>query len=408
MLSIAGWGADGDTFTSKTEEGVEVTYIIISEQNRICAVGTTLGTGYANPAIDRSYSGHITIPNETNGYSVRAIGSCAFWNCLYLTAIDLPKTIVTIDNYAFSSCIKLQEVAIPEGVTSLGFQSFYDCESLVTLSLPSTLQSIGKSCFTCNGRYRLSAIYSYIERPFAIEDIFYLLTDSDAEDAEHRPYRSATLYVPKGSKPLYETTAEWKRFSTISEMEDVVVKDNVSLSEGICTFCSPFDLDFTEVDGLQAYIASGFSPSTSTLMLTRVYNVPGGEGVLLKGESGDYEIPFCKTDMVYSNLLRGVTAATTVSPTDGYYSNFLLANGMFHPLPEEEVLAANKAYLQVPSTVVTSIKAFTLAFDDDKETDIHTQRKSLLPIEYYNLQGHRALKPAKGIYISNGKKVCIE
>jgi hypothetical protein len=81
---------------------------------------------------------------------------------------------------------------------------------------------------------------------------------------------------------------------------------------------------------------------------------------------------------------------------------------MFYALSEEDVLAANKAYLQIPSTVVSNIKAFTLIFDDDMEANIHTQRVSSLPIKYYDLQGRRALKRAKGIYISNGKKVCIE
>lgn len=415
LYTVTGWCSNGDTFISLTIEGVEMTFVIISEDGKTCAVGRILGDGsYTTSSIDRLYSGKITIPETVNGYSVISIGTCAFMNCTNMTDVEIPSSVETIGSYAFSSCVSLKEVSIPEGVISLGFQAFYNCQKMKTLTLPSTLQSIGGSCFNWNETYSLTSIYSYIQRPFVVEDIFYLLTDSEAQDAEHRPYRNATLYVPKGSKKLYTSTAEWKRFTNIIEMEAVVVKDNVSLSQGICTFCSPFDLDFSGIDGLQAYIVSGFSPSTSSLILTKADHVPAGEGLILKGEVGDYEIPYGETDMVYSNLLKGVTTETEISPIENEYTNFILANGAhgvgFYTLSQSGSLSAGKAYLQLPtSSFDMSVKAFALIFEDGLSTHIYGLKDNIKgPVQYYDLQGRHVEKISKGIYIVNGRKVIIK
>ncbi len=91
---------------------------------------------------------------------------------------------------------------------------------------------------------------------------------------------------------------------------------------------SDIDLDFAEVDGLKAYIASGFNPTTGNLVLTRVTEVPAGEGLYITGDEGTYEIPYKDTNMFYSNLLKGTTNTLTISPTDGDKTNFILANGV--------------------------------------------------------------------------------
>ena len=66
----------------------------------------------------------------------------------------------------------------------------------------------------------------------------------------------------------------------VTLMENPIKVINMG-SNGICTFCCSYSLDFSNIAGLKAYIASGFSPTTGELLLTRVYNVPAGEGLLL-------------------------------------------------------------------------------------------------------------------------------
>ena len=196
-------------------------------------------------------------------------------------------------------------------------------------------------------------------------------------------------------------------------------------SNGVSTYCSSFAVDFASTPSIKAYIASGFSPSTGELVLTRVNNVPAGEGVLLKGEAGEYEIPYAETDMVYSNLLKGVTTATNISPINGDYTNFILANGThgigFYPLSQAGEIAAGKAYLQLPTSTVNSAgsRGIKLRFDGEENgvTDIHECEDAHAETEiYYDTQGRRITDRAlkKGLYIKrtagsngNGKKVLI-
>lgn len=116
--------------------------------------------------------------------------------------------------------------------------------------------------------------------------------------------------------------------------------------------------------------------------------------------------------MVYSNLLKGVTAATTIYPTDGDYTNFILANGShgigFYTLSEAGELAEGKAYLQLPTASVAGVKAFSFTFDDGEATGI-SDVKNVPSIEgIYNLQGQRISQPRKGLNIINGKTVVIK
>ena len=182
-------------------------------------------------------------------------------------------------------------------------------------------------------------------------------------------------------------------------------------STGYATFCSPFALDFSGITDIKAYIASGFNPSTGTLVLTRVTEVPAGEGLYIVGDEGSYNVPATTTDMVYSNLLKGVTTATTISPTDGDNTNFILANGShgigFYTLSAAGELAGGKAYLQLPTASVASVKAINVVFNDEetaiKDVEQHPNVQGI-----YNLQGQQVNAPRRGLYIINGKKVIIK
>ena len=115
--------------------------------------------------------------------------------------------------------------------------------------------------------------------------------------------------------------------------------------------------------------------------------------------------------MFYSNLLRGVTTATTIYPTDGSYTNFILANGSqrvaFYSLSEAGELAAGKAYLQLPTASVSEVKAISVIFDDDEDAIQSIEEESQTE-RIYNLQVQHVTAPKNGLYIVNGKKVFIK
>ena len=53
------------------------------------------------------------------------------------------------------------------------------------------------------------------------------------------------------------------------------------------------------MDGLKAYIASGFIQKSGTVILTHVTDVPAGTGLMVKGPQGTYEVPFAESTAYY-------------------------------------------------------------------------------------------------------------
>ena len=73
---------------------------------------------------------------------------------------------------------------------------------------------------------------------------------------------------------------------------------------GIATYCSKYNLDFTGVEGLKAYIDSGFYPETGTVLLTNVKEVPAGTSIMLMGSEGTHEVPYKQTTRAMALLAQ--------------------------------------------------------------------------------------------------------
>ena len=121
---------DGDTFTVKTKEGVDMTFKIISTEDKTCQVGNG-----QEASVNVSTPGQVTIPSEANGYEVIAIGDKGFYNCANLTHIWLHEGIKTIGELAFYGCTSLRVLDIPHSITTIADNAFNGCPN-VTISVP--------------------------------------------------------------------------------------------------------------------------------------------------------------------------------------------------------------------------------------------------------------------------------
>ena len=325
---------------------------------------------------------------------VKSIGSWALQWCNF-EYIDIPSSVTSIEADALSHCTNLISIDIPAKVTKIEGFTFYNCTSLTTVRIPSSVTSIGeRALYNCNN---LSNIYCLSDEvPQTHKDAFL---DTNIT--------KITLHVPYGSKIAYEAVSPWKEFGKILEIPITITVGET----GFATFCSPYALDFSEVEDIRAYIVSGFNQETGTLVLTRVTEVPAGEGLYIAGMPGNHEIPQTKTSMFYANLLKGVTEPTIISPTDGNYTNYILSNGSygvgFYTLSTTGTLDGGKAYLQLPTASVAGVKALKIEFDEnDDPTGIAiTSASATEENTIYNLAGQRVSQPQKGINIINGKKI---
>ena len=298
-----------------------------------------------------------------------------------------PKIAEMFDGNEFDSRSGCKNLYLPEGYTTITSVPLeYPAQSI---SIPSTVTSIAEGAFPNTPSY----VTVNIEVPIDISEKSF---PSDRTNA--------TLYVPYGSRDAYRNKDYWKDFCEIIEINTV----NVG-SSGFATYCSPNALDFSGITDVRAYVCSDYDSETNTLMMTRVTEVPAGEGLYIVGNEGSYEIPETTTDAVYSNLLIGVARATYIEPTEGSKTNLILADGIhgigFYTLSQYGWLAGGKAYLQLPTESVSGVKAINLVFDDDA-TGIASPKFSHEGKDViYNLAGQHVNKAQKGLYIIKGKEV---
>ena len=140
--------ADGDTFTAKSAEGVEMTFKVISETDKTCQ----LGANWECCLADNSVTGTLTIPANPNGYKLTTIGERAFYEANSLEKIVIPETVTEIDSYAFGYCSSLTTVNLTASLKKLGDFVFRECMALKEVSVPGSIETFGRVIFSeCEG-----------------------------------------------------------------------------------------------------------------------------------------------------------------------------------------------------------------------------------------------------------------
>ena len=371
----------------------------------------------------------IEIPN-----SVTSIGSSAFRDCSGLTSIVIPNSVTSIESSAFENCSGLTSIEIPNSVTSIGVGAFSSCSSLTSIEIPNSVTHVGQDAFDyCTalesviigsgvksgfflafyGCSKLTSITSLIPA----EDIFGITGDWGDSYWGLSDKERCTLYVPYGAKANYAKIAPWSEFTNIVELDPSEITITIN-QYGNATFCSEYALDFSEVEGLKAYAATGYKSNSQVVTLTRVQTAEAGVGLFLKGEPGEYVVPVIEsTDEHSLNLLVGTLEQTVVNSTDGAMSNykFTILPGdetpMFYPFEDNTTLSAGKAYLQIPTAWLpaTAQKSLSIRFDDGTTTDVDELKGESGEVKtVYDLQGRIVENPTSGIYIIDGKKVVIK
>ncbi len=197
--------------------------------------------------VKKELTGQVDVPEGT-----RLVAGYAFSGCKELTRISLPETVTEVGPYAFESCKQLGEINLPKGLKVIHRGTFNSCETLGTSTLtlpeslleiedfsfwktvrltelrfPEGLRKIGDQAFWQSGLKRIwlpASIESLGTWAFAdltvLEEVHLAAPDPSAITLGDGVFNSAPagakLYVPYGSRTLYQSAPQWSAF-TIEE-----------------------------------------------------------------------------------------------------------------------------------------------------------------------------------------------
>ncbi len=168
---------------------------------------------------------------------VDSLGNSVFNRCVSLRKVQFKNDATTIGKMAFYKCTGLREVELPMLLDRIAGSMFYGCESLETISIPETVNEIGDYAFAyCHG---LDTIYCYAPiPPVCIEANRYALVfDKVSKDA--------VVYIPSGTKKLYEEAGGWNYFWDFREMASGIVDVN---DEDVKSDVEYFDMNGIRVE----------------------------------------------------------------------------------------------------------------------------------------------------------------
>lgn len=146
--------------------------------------------------------------------NVTQLGAASFANCTSLEELYLPETVTNLasdtrygmQSYTFGGCKNLKKINLPKGITRL-YDGCFKGSGITTFLIPNTLQNLAEDCFSV-GTFKAIKICHKDFRSFKY-------TESSFANVSN-----ITLYVPEGSKSLYEEFYPWKNFKEIKEYEE--------------------------------------------------------------------------------------------------------------------------------------------------------------------------------------------
>ena len=139
--------------------------------------------------------------------TVTEIGEEAFFGCDALEEVVIPASVRKIGKEAFRCCSNMTQIVIPDSVIEIGDGAFDECDSLGELHLPASLRKLGDIL----GDQPID-VYCHFADPTQCEVSY----DKDEPESWSNNMDN-WLYVPQGSRALYEKTEPWCYFETIKE-----------------------------------------------------------------------------------------------------------------------------------------------------------------------------------------------
>ena len=384
---------------------------------------------------------------------VTSIGIYAFYRCSSLKEVTFQMGLKTIGECAFQGCTSLKEVTFPETVNGIYMYAFKGCTKLTTITFlsKSSINIMEEAFANCN---HLEDVYSYQESLTGYN--YSLFARSSAFTGSITGY--TWLHVPESVIELYKKTTPWKNFDEIVTLEEqpttVALKDGEpftnALEREVETLTYTRTFDNTEWQALYLPFALAYENWADDFEVARINNMnqydDNDDGIadrtvmevflvkegtlqphtpyLIRAKQTSEKTFTLKNTRLYGPAKRSYTVSswstlftfvgtyTGISGEEmvngGYYA---LGGGTLHPAAStESSLGSYRWYMKVSNWKTNQQGASEvkiMVFDEENETGIETLTEET-DMSVYDLQGRRVEKPARGMYIVNGKKVMFK
>ncbi|MBR4147506.1 MAG: leucine-rich repeat domain-containing protein [Bacteroidales bacterium] len=263
-------------------------------------------------------TGDLTIPAsvsyEGHDYVVNTIGNTAFMYCFYLTSLNMPNSITTIEEGAFSYCSGFTgDLVIPNSVVTIEPSAFFTCYSFDgDLVIGNSVTVIGDYAFDdCNGMHGVLNIPSNVTS-IGLDAFRYCEFSGITVDPANPVFDSRdncnAIIVTSTNKlltgcintviPSTVTSIGENAFCGLSGLTSIDIPNSItSIGAGAFSFCFGLTGDLTIPNSVTTIGAGAF------------FQCSGLNGTLTIGESvtfiGDYAFRQC------SNFTGAVSLATT-------------------------------------------------------------------------------------------------
>ena len=331
----------------------------ISDLAAWCAI--SFADQYSNPLyyagfleVNDALIQNLDIPN-----SVILINNYAFISYKDLRSVKIPQSVTSIGENAFSGCTNLTSLILSENLKYIRKQAFYNCHNVKSISIPATTERIYQEAFDgCN-----------IEQIIALPTIPPLIYDNSFSSF------SIPVKVPKGCKETYQTAEGWKNFTYVYDANkykltyiiDGIQYKTFEVDEG--TIITPETQPTKE-----GYTFSGWSEIPET-MPSHDVTITGTFTI------NNYKLTYMIDDKLYKETMYEYGATITPEPhPEGDYQTFEWTD-LPQIMPAHDVV--------VHATYTTGIIGILKARPED--------------VKVFSPDGKRLYKPQKGINIIRTK-----
>ena len=173
---------------------------------------------------------------------VTILGSNVFLDCPTLTSIEIPESVVRIENSAFTLCTGLESVSLSEGLTYLGNGAFSRCSSLKNISIPNSVTTVESGAFqNCSSLESVTLPEGLtVIRPSVFAGCSSLKSVTippRVERIESGAFSDCSS-LSSVSIPNSVTSMTWGSFANCTSLTSVTIPENVSEMNGAFMGCT--------------------------------------------------------------------------------------------------------------------------------------------------------------------------